>query len=275
MSDMEIDDIQVGQPKQLTDRQLTFLVSLWRLNHFKQAPWSSWSILYSQRRPKRSKAPMLCFDTPTYDSLVKQREEELKKKQLHQHQIWQHVQDRLAEQNRLLEEEEEEQVLTKVNGLVQGKQQGVSGKKSKKQQKDATMAAVSVSITATGVAAADLALPLLSPTSSSTITSGSGSPETTPIKRSIRWGLQNNMTKKFDKTSPITLVDVPAFDKRPTKSALKVRTAHVIQKGHHHHKNPSNKTASTTATKAAAQIAIAAAANTNGPPARKQAMDFF
>jgi len=45
------------------------------------------------------------FDTKTYELLRKQQDEQLKAKQLHQHQIWQHVQDRLAEQNKALEKE--------------------------------------------------------------------------------------------------------------------------------------------------------------------------
>ncbi|KAF9387214.1 hypothetical protein CPB97_002798 [Podila verticillata] len=227
MSDVEMEDIEIA-PRQLSDRQMTVLVSLWRLSHYKQAPWSSWSILYSRRRPKnRARSPMICFDTATYEMLRKQQEEELKARQLHQHQIWQHVQDRLAEQNRLVEEEEKQQ----------RKGENSNGKKNKKS------AAASASNGSS---------------SSSTVGSdGSISPEFSPTKpkRSIRWGLQNNMIKKFDKTQPITLVNVPAVDKRPTKSALKIRT-------HHSANNPRPKPTDTKA-------------NTNGIPARKHAVDFF
>lgn len=60
---------------------------------------------------------------------------------------------------------------------------------------------------------------------------------------------------EFDKTQPITLVNVPAVDKRPTKSALKIRTHHSVNNPHH----------KPTDTKA----------NTNSTPARKHAVDFF
>lgn len=99
--------------------------------------------------------------------LRKQQEEELKARQLHQHQIWQHVQDRLTEQNRLMEEEEKQQ----------RKGENSNGKKNKKS------AATSASNGSS---------------SSSTVGSdGSISPESSPAKpkRSIRWGLQNNMIK--------------------------------------------------------------------------------
>ncbi|KAG0094988.1 hypothetical protein BGZ93_006464 [Podila epicladia] len=230
MSDVEMEDIEIS-PRQLSDRQMTVLVSLWRLSHYKQAPWSSWSILYSRRRPKnRSRSPMICFDTATYEMLRKQQEEELKKRQLHQHQIWQHVQDRLAEQNKILEEEEKQQ----------GKGVNRNGKKNK--------LAGAASSTANG-----------SSSSSTVVSDVSVSPESSPAKakRSIRWGLQNNMIKKFDKTQPITLVNVPAVDKRPTKSALKIRTHHSINNPHH---KPTDTKANN---------------NTNGTPARKHAVDFF
>ncbi|KAF9572753.1 hypothetical protein EC968_009481 [Mortierella alpina] len=205
---MEIDPIEMEEPRQLSERQLSSLVGLWRLSHYRQAPWSSWSILYSQRRPnRRSRSEMISFDTTTYEALRKQQEDLLKKKQLHQHQIWKHVQDRLAEHNKVLEQEKAEK-----------QQAELQGKKSKKGK---------------GAAASkdDVPSPVVSTASSSTVTSASGSPEiTSPTKRSIRWGLQNNMTRRFDKTVPITLVPVPAVDKRPTKSALKVKTNPAIQK---------------------------------------------
>ncbi|KAF9431300.1 hypothetical protein BGZ94_000007 [Podila epigama] len=199
---------------------MSVLVSLWRLNHYKQAPWSSWSILYSRRRPKnRARSPMLCFDTATYEMLREQRDEQLKARQLHQHQIWQHVQDRLAEQNRILEEEKAK-----------------TGKEKKNDKISSTTVSSSGSTT----------------TTTTTVTSTG----TTSVKRSIRWGLQNNMIKKFDKNQPITLVNVPALDKKPTKSALKVRTTRTIQKSH---------AKPTTDTKA----------SMNSIPVRKQAVDFF
>lgn len=101
--------------------------------------------------------------------LRKQQEEELKARQIHQHQIWQHVQDRLAEQNRLMEEEEKQH----------RKGENSNGKKNKKSA--ATPASNGSS-------------------SSSTVGSdGSISPEFSPAKpkRSIRWGLQNNMIKSM------------------------------------------------------------------------------
>lgn len=60
---------------------------------------------------------------------------------------------------------------------------------------------------------------------------------------------------EFDKTQPITLVNVPAVDKRPTKSALKIRTHHSVN-------NPHRKPTDTKT-------------NTNGIAARKHAVDFF
>ncbi|KAG0358765.1 hypothetical protein BC939DRAFT_461285 [Gamsiella multidivaricata] len=250
MNDMEIEDVQVDQPRQLTDRQLASLISLWRLSHYKQAPWSTWSILYSQRRPRRSRAPMLCFDTPTYKLLKQQQEEDLQKKQMHQHHIWKHVQDRLTEQNEILEQE-------KV-------QKSAQGKKSKNQQKRASGVTVSTDMDTSGSS------PVLSPTSSSsTVTSDSGSPKnTTPIKRSITWRLQNNTVKRFDKTSPITLVSVPAVDKRPVKSALKVRTSQTIQKTT---ATKTTTTTTTTTTKSNTNTKNASAAGL----ARKHAVDFF
>lgn len=58
-----MEDIEIGQPKQLTDRQMSSLVSLWRLSHHRQAPLSSWTMLYTQRRPKR-KSPMIWLVNP-------------------------------------------------------------------------------------------------------------------------------------------------------------------------------------------------------------------
>lgn len=112
----------------------------------------------------------ISFDTATYEMLRKQQEEELKKRQLHQHQIWQHVQDRLAEQNKILEEEENKQ----------RKGETSKGKKNKK--------AGAASSAANG-----------SPPSSTVGSDASISPESSPIKakRSIRWGLQNNMIKSM------------------------------------------------------------------------------
>ncbi|KAF9349396.1 hypothetical protein BGX26_012293 [Mortierella sp. AD094] len=198
----------------------------------------------------------LDFDTRTYDILRQQQEDDFKKKQLHQHQIWQHVQDRLAEQNKILEQEK--------TGKAKAKAQG-----NEELQLPPAVTAIK-----TGVS--DLASPDLSPTSSSssspTITSGSCSPELNPTKRSIRWGLHNNMTKRFDKTSPITLVTVPAIDKLPSKSALKVRTAHTIQK-------QSSKTTKTTTTITTTTNTTTSTANTTAPsnshPPRKRAADFF
>ncbi|KAF9279336.1 hypothetical protein BGZ68_007973 [Mortierella alpina] len=204
---MEIDAIEMEEPRQLSERQLASLVGLWRLSHYRQAPWSSWSILYSPRRPnRRTRSEMISFDTTTYEALRKQQEDLLKKKQLHQHQIWQHVQDRLAEHNKVLEQEKAEKQQTELQE---------KSKKGKGAPADKD----------------DTPSPIVSTASSSTVTSAGGSPEvTSPTKRSIRWGLQNNMTRRFDKTVPITLVPVPAVDKRPTKSALKVRTPPAINK---------------------------------------------
>ncbi|KAI1295956.1 hypothetical protein EDD11_007685 [Mortierella claussenii] len=282
MSDMEIDDITVDQARQLTERQLSSLTSLWRLSHYKQAPWSSWSILYSRPRFRRSRSPMLVFDTDTYQILKEHQEQELKRKQIHQHHIWQHVQDRLAEQNRILEEE-------KAQAAETSSLSSSSGEKSKNQKKGQEAGArgkqetVAVSTTM-NLDEGDL--PSLSPTSSSsTVTSGSGSPETTsaPLKRSIRWGLQNNMVKKFDKTSPITLVTVPAVDKLPSKSALKIRTAHTIQRkttavNRSGKPMATSTTTATTTTTTATTTAITPKNNTSNkrePPARKRAVDFF
>ncbi|GJJ75629.1 hypothetical protein EMPS_07987 [Entomortierella parvispora] len=122
MADVEMEDIIIP-PRQLSNRQMAALVSLWKLSHYRQAPWSTWSILYSQRRPKnRSRSPMICFDTKTYELLRKQQDEQLKAKQLHQHQIWQHVQDRLAEQNKALEKE-----LAKADGKKVSSTKAVNG----------------------------------------------------------------------------------------------------------------------------------------------------
>ncbi|KAG0215597.1 hypothetical protein BGX31_000814 [Mortierella sp. GBA43] len=129
---------------------------------------------------------MYCYDTTTYQWLVEQRNAALKAKQLHQHKIWQHVQDRLAEQNEIIEEE-----VLEMAGA-----QGISGSDTTDNDEDTTL-----------------------PDSS----------QLTPRKRTIRWGLQNNTTKRFEKTSPITLVTIPAFDKRPIKGVLKIRTESTIQ----------------------------------------------
>ncbi|KAF9192395.1 hypothetical protein BGZ50_008525 [Haplosporangium sp. Z 11] len=161
---------------------------------------------------------MICFDTPIYELLKKQQEEELMKKQIHRHQIWQHVQDRLAEQNKILEQEMPQ------------------SKKSKKQQLKAEVAMDGISTTT------------------------SGSSTTASPKRSIRWGLQNNTTKRFDKTVPLTLVPVPAVDKRPIKSALKVRTTHTIQ--NHHHSKTSILTSGTKSTKTTTTTASSSATTT-------------
>ncbi|KAF9542372.1 hypothetical protein EC957_002107 [Mortierella hygrophila] len=251
MADIEMEDIEIGQPKQLTDRQMSSLVSLWRLSHYRQAPLSSWTMLYTQRRPKR-KSPMICFDTKMYKLLREQQAEDIKKKQAHQHQIWQHVQDRLAEHNQILEQEKAEE----------------SKKTRRQQQKEAVEAAATMDEEDNE----DTAAPVITEDDSSTVTSSaSTSPEATPAKkRSIRWGLQNNQTKRFDKTLPITLVKVPSVDTRPTKSALKVRTPHTIQsnnKQQHASKKPS--TTITTDTKKSRS------AYSSSVPVRKHAVDFF
>ncbi|KAG0215411.1 hypothetical protein BGX28_010116 [Mortierella sp. GBA30] len=183
----------------------------------------------------------MCFDTATYDLLRDQQEQLLKKKQQHQHQIWQHVQDRLAEHNKVLEQEKAQEKHMPVQGT----------KATKKQKSSRSLKEDEISSSA----------------SSSTVTSASGSPETaSPTKRSIRWGLQNNTTKRFDKTIPITLVPVPAVDKRPTKSALKVRTPHTIRSSH-----TSSIATATAATKHKSDT------NTQSStiPIRKHAVDFF
>lgn len=189
-----MEDITLPQERQLSNRQMAALVALWKLSHYKQAPWSTWSILYSQPRPKRSgSSPMIwygngriwrrltgendlvgnslgtnrhftvlflllsnSFDTKTYQLLRKQQDEELKAKQIHQHQIWQHVQDRLAEQNKALLEQaaaEEEEV---------GKTQE---KKTKNSQKNKAG------------------------------TNGTSGVAVAAKKRSIKWNLEKNITK--------------------------------------------------------------------------------
>ncbi|KAF9927894.1 hypothetical protein FBU30_002781 [Linnemannia zychae] len=253
---MEMDGIEASQPRQLTDRQMSSLVSLWRLSHYRQAPLSSWTMLYTPRRPKR-KSPMICFDTKMYKLLREQQEEELKKKQAHQHQIWQHVQDRLAEHNKILEQERAEE-----------------SKRSRRQnQKEAVNAAATMDEEDNEDTSAPIIAPgaKLGESDSSTVTSSSSSPDTTspPKKRSIRWGLQNNQTKRFDKTSPITLVKVPSVDTRPSKSALKVRTPNTIQNTPKQPQNATKKSLSSntdTKTSSSASHSI---------PARKHAVDFF
>ncbi|KAF9899274.1 hypothetical protein BX616_003127 [Lobosporangium transversale] len=221
---MEDKDIQLNRPKQLSSGQMASLVSLWRLSHYKQAPWSSWSILFSPPRVRRSRPRILELDSEFYDEIMGQREEILKQKQLQRHQIWKHVQDRVAEQNRILEEEKAQEKQQPQQPGQQQQQQGAQKKKGKNKQPR------NDPLTTASITAMEIDPSLLSPTSSSsTVTSGSGSPDSSP-KRSIRWGLHNNMIKKFDKTRPITLVAIPALDKRPVKSALKVRTEHTIQK---------------------------------------------
>ncbi|KAF9151905.1 hypothetical protein BG015_006077 [Linnemannia schmuckeri] len=251
MADIEMEDIEIGQSRQLTDRQMSSLVSLWRLSHYRQAPLSSWTMLYTQRRPKR-KSPMICFDTKMYKLLREQQAEDMKKKQAHQHQIWQHVQDRLAEHNQILEQEKAEE----------------SKKARRQQQKEAVEAAATMDEEDNE----DTAAPIITDEDSSTVTSSaSTSPESTPAKkRSIRWGLQNNQTKRFDKTLPITLVKVPSVDTRPTKSALKIRTPHTIQNNHkqqHASKKPSPS--ATTDTKQPSS------ASSTPVSVRKHAVDFF
>ncbi|KAG0273024.1 hypothetical protein BGZ95_011168 [Linnemannia exigua] len=257
MSDIEMEDIEIDQPKQLTDRQMASLVSLWRLNHFRQAPLSSWTMLYSQRRPKR-KSPMICFDTKMYKLLREQQDEEMKKKQVHQHQIWQHVQDRLAEHNQILEQEKAEE----------------SKKARRQQQKEAVEAAATMDEEDNEDTAAPIISAAMVDEDSSTVTSSaSSSPDATPAKkRSIRWGLQNNQTKRFDKTLPITLVKVPSVDTRPSKSALKVRTSHTIQNNN----NKQQQHASKKPSKINDTKASSSASSSKTPvPARKHAVDFF
>ncbi|KAG0380371.1 MAG: hypothetical protein J3R72DRAFT_460400 [Linnemannia gamsii] len=256
MSDIEMEDIEIDQSKQLTDRQMASLVSLWRLNHFRQAPLSSWTMLYSQRRPKR-KSPMICFDTKMYKLLREQQDEEMKKKQAHQHQIWQHVQDRLSEHNQILEQEKAEE----------------SKKSRRQQQKEAVEAAATMDEEDNeDTAAPIISAPMVDEDSSTVTSSASSSPDTTPAKkRSIRWGLQNNQTKRFDKTLPITLVKVPSVDTRPTKSALKVRTPHAIQNNKKQQQHASKKPSKTNDTKASSS-----ASSSKAPvSARKHAVDFF
>ncbi|KAK5829351.1 hypothetical protein F5H01DRAFT_330017 [Linnemannia elongata] len=250
MADIEMEDIEIGQPRQLTDRQMSSLVSLWRLSHYRQAPLSSWTMLYTQRRPKR-KSPMICFDTKMYKLLREQQAEDMKKKQAHQHQIWQHVQDRLAEHNQILEQEKAEE----------------SKKARRQQQKEAVEAAATMDEEDNE----DTAAPIITEDDSSTVTSSaSTSPESTPAKkRSIRWGLQNNQTKRFDKTLPITLVKVPSVDTRPTKSALKVRTLHTIQSNKQQHASKKSSTTTNTDTKKSPS------ASSTPVSVRKHAVDFF
>ncbi|KAH7060225.1 hypothetical protein BKA57DRAFT_446626 [Linnemannia elongata] len=250
MADIEMEDIELGQPRQLTDRQMSSLVSLWRLSHYRQAPLSSWTMLYTQRRPKR-KSPMICFDTKMYKLLREQQAEDMKKKQAHQHQIWQHVQDRLAEHNQILEQEKAEE----------------SKKARRQQQKEVVEAAATMDEEDNE----DTAAPIITEDDSSTVTSSaSTSPESTPAKkRSIRWGLQNNQTKRFDKTLPITLVKVPSVDTRPTKSALKVRTLHTIQSNKQQHASKKSSTTTNTDTKKSPS------ASSTPVSVRKHAVDFF
>ncbi|KAG0043604.1 hypothetical protein BGZ83_011218 [Gryganskiella cystojenkinii] len=214
-----MEEIIIPQRK-LSNRQMGALVSLWKLSHYRQAPFSSWSILYSSPRPKDTRrSPMICFETKTYELLKKQQEEELKAKKLHQHKMWQHVQDRLAEQNKALLEQEGKEITA------------ASGRKS----------------------------------NSKTGTNGTSEAAAAAKKRSIKWSLDKNITKSFDKNMPITLVPIPAVDKRPAKSALKVRTPHVIHKGHNTSHSDTKK--STTGSSAAS-----AASSKAG---RKHASDFF
>lgn len=118
------------------------------------------------------------FDTKMYKLLREQQAEDMKKKQAHQHQIWQHVQDRLAEHNQILEQEKAEE----------------SKKARRQQQKQAVEAAATMDEEDNE----DTAAPIITEDDSSTVTSSaSTSPEATPAKkRSIRWGLQNNQTKR-------------------------------------------------------------------------------
>ncbi|KAF9111034.1 hypothetical protein BGX27_005495 [Mortierella sp. AM989] len=204
------------------------------------------------------------FDTTTYNILRQQQDEDFRKKQFHQHQIWQHVQDRLAEQNKILEQEKVKQPKTqsKGNQLLH-----IS-------PAEALEESTAMEVTVSDIASPDLSIS--SSSSSSTVTSGSCSPELNPTKRSIRWGLQNNMIKRFDKTSPITLVTVPAIDKRPSKSALKVRTSNIIQKqSFKTTKTTTTTTTTTTATTTSTNNTKTANNTKNGFPSRKRAADFF
>ncbi|KAG0295846.1 hypothetical protein BGZ96_010859 [Linnemannia gamsii] len=254
MSDIEMEDIEIDQARQLTDRQMSSLVSLWRLSHYRQAPLSSWTMLYTQRRPKR-KSPMICFDTKMYKLLREQQAEDMMKKQAHQHQIWQHVQDRLAEHNQILEQEKAEE----------------SKKTRRQQQKKVVEAAATMDEEDNEDTAAPIISTGVDEDSSTVTSSASTSPEATPAKkRSIRWGLQNNQTKRFDKMLPITLVKVPSVDTRPTKSALKVRTPHSIQ-NHKQQQHASKKPSSTTST----DTKKSSSASSTPASVRKHAVDFF
>ncbi|KAF9105984.1 hypothetical protein BGX29_010856 [Mortierella sp. GBA35] len=262
MSDIEMEDIEIDQPRQLTNRQMSSLVSLWRLSHYRQAPFSSWSMLYSKRRPKK-RHPMICFDTRTYNILREEQDDAMKKKQVHQHQIWQHVQDRLAEHNRILEQERAEE--SKAGRRQQQKVAVDSAATMDEEDNEDTRAPIVSGGLGVGDCDYDDA-------ESSTVTSSaSSSPDTTSKrKQTIRWGLQNNQTRRFDKTLPITLVKVPSVDTRPAKSALKVRTHHTILSSHTQKQIASKKSSTATTTTTDTKSASSTSASI-----RKSAMDFF
>jgi hypothetical protein len=100
--------------------------------------------------------------------MKQQQAEARKQKQQHQRQIWQHVQSRLTEYNKILEEERA------LAGIEQPAEP--QPRMTKRQRALANAAADAIEFSE------ELSQP------SSSDTSG---------KRSIRWGLQNNTTKRM------------------------------------------------------------------------------
>ncbi|KAG0244673.1 hypothetical protein BGW41_006912 [Actinomortierella wolfii] len=152
------------------------------------------------------------FDTEMYEKLVKLQEEERRQQQLRQHRIWQHVQERVAQQQKLLEEEEAAAAAA-----------AAASTSTPSTTNGDTNAAVQALF-------ADLNAELSSSTTSSKVPALKDPSTFQKHKRSIRWSLQNNTIRRFDKNMPLQNVKLPPTDSRPAKSALKVRTPNGIQK---------------------------------------------
>ncbi|KAG0254042.1 hypothetical protein DFQ27_007077 [Actinomortierella ambigua] len=189
---------------------------------------------YSYRHRHRNAS----FDTVLYKKLLELQQEEQKQKQLRQHRIWQHVQDRVARQQQLLDEEEAE--ATKAAAAAAGATTTTAAEATPSTASSTTSKDTNAAVQALF---ADLNAEFAAPTASMTAANANGSSKASSKvpalkdpsafqkhKRSIRWGLQNNTVRRFDKDIPLKDVRLPPVDRRPTKSALKVRTPNGIQK---------------------------------------------
>ncbi|KAF9973518.1 hypothetical protein BGZ73_003260 [Actinomortierella ambigua] len=180
---------------------------------------------YFRRRHRRHSS----INTELYQKLLEIQREEQKQKQLRQHRIWQHVQDRIARQQQLLDEEEAEAKKAAEAAAVTAQQEAATSTEpstasSKSKDTNAAVQALFADLNA------ELAASASKGKGSSNVPALKDPSTFQKHKRSIRWGLQNNTIRRFDKNIPLQDVKLPPMDRRPTKSALKVRTPNGIQK---------------------------------------------